>query len=231
MRTKQAYFDKIENKFKAKKHKRKFVIGLVALFLIIGIIFVYIAVVINPIIISIGEAKVKSLATKAVNSAVAEVLFDNYTYDDIITIKFNETGDISHISANSLVINKLSRDLASTSQTKLDIIGEQGISIPMGTLLGIPIIHGRGPDIRLKLNPIGSITCTFTSNFTQAGINQTNHKIYVNITSNLTVVLPVSSKQVSSTTQILICESVIIGKVPDTYLHSDSLENMMDLIP
>ncbi len=222
---------KIEKRLRIKKYKKRALITFVVVLLVVLLIFAYILFVVNPIIISVGEAKVKSLATKAVNSAVGEVLFDNYTYDDIISISTDQNGDISHIRANSLTINRLSRDLTSTSQTKLDIIGEQGITIPLGTLLGIPIMLGRGPNIRLKLNPIGSITCTFSSQFTQAGINQTNHKIYVNIISNLTVVLPVSSKQVSNTSQILICESVIVGKVPDTYLNSDTLENMMDLIP
>lgn len=220
-----------KKRYKKTSKKRKFIIAVaVILLMFFGVLF-YINFVINPIIISISEARVKSLSTKAINSAVSEVLFDNYTYDDIITIKTTDTGEISFIQANSLAINKLSRELASVSQTKLDIIGEQGIGIPIGTLLGIPIFMGKGPEIRLKLNPIGSIACTFSSYFTQAGINQTNHKIYVNISSNVNVVLPVSAKQVTNTSQILICESVIVGKVPEVYLNSDSLDTMLDLIP
>ena len=227
----QTLFEKYNKKYRSRrKRNTTLILFFIIIFLIVGILC-YINFIVNPIILSIGEAKVKSLATKAVNSAVSEVLFDNYTYDDIITIKSNEQGEITLIQANSLIINKLSRDLASVSQTKLDIIGEQGIGIQLGTLLGIPIFMGKGPEIRLKLNPIGSISCTFSSYFTQAGINQTNHKIYVNINSNLSVVLPITSKQVNNNSQILICESVLVGKVPDVYLNSNSLDNMLDLIP
>lgn len=211
--------------------KRKFWCFLLALLAIIIIFFAYLVRVVNPIIISIGEAKVKSLATKAINMAVTEVLCEGYTYDDIIDIKFTNSGDIAYMQAKSLVVNKLSRDLVSTSQSKLDIIGEQGISIPLGSLSGVPLFMGRGPELRLKLFPIGAISCNFKSVFSQAGINQTNHRIYVNINSNVTVILPISSRQVSTTTQLLICESVIVGEVPDTYLHSASLDEMMNLIP
>ena len=217
---------------KPKWHKkRKVWCFLIALITIILIFFVYLIRVVNPIIISIGEAKVKSLATKAINMAVTEVLCEGYTYDDIIDIKFTNSGDIAYMQAKSLIVNKLSRDLVSTSQSKLDIIGEQGISIPLGSLSGVPLFMGRGPELRLKLFPIGAISCNFKSVFSQAGINQTNHRIYVNISSNVTVVLPISSRQVSTTTQLLICESVIVGKVPDTYLHSANLDEMMNLIP
>ena len=227
----QNYSEKLCSKKPKWHNKRRFWCFFIALITIILIFFVYLIRVVNPIIISLGEAKVKSLATKAINMAVTEVLCEGYTYDDIIDIKFTNSGDIAYMQAKSLIINKLSRDLVNTSQSKLDIIGEQGISIPLGSLSGVPLFMGRGPELRLKLFPIGAISCNFKSVFSQAGINQTNHRIYVNISSNVTVILPISSRQVSTTTQLLICESVIVGKVPDTYLHSASLDEMMNLIP
>ena len=218
-------------KRKSWRKKRGFLIFFSVLLLIITIVSWYLIKVINPIIVSIGEAKVKSLATKAINNAVTEILCDGYTYDDIIDIQSDEQGNISFIRAHSLVINKLTRDLVATSQSKLDIIGEQGIGIPIGTLMGIPILMGKGPEIRIKLFPIGAISCSFKSEFTQAGINQTNHKIYVNINSNVSVILPVSARNVQSTSQFLICESIIVGRVPEVYLNSDNLDEMMNLIP
>ena len=213
-------------------HKKKaFFTFFIILIIIVCVVVWYISFVINPIIISIGESKTKSLATKAINTAVTEVLCEGYTYDDIIQIKTDENGHITYIQAHSLIINKLTRDLVSSSQSKLDIIGEQGIGIPIGTLLGIPIFMGKGPEIRIKLFPIGAISCSFSSVFTQAGINQTNHKIYVNVNSSVSVILPIASRQVKNTSQFLICESIIVGEVPEVYLNSNNLDEMMNLIP
>ena len=71
----------------------------------------------------------------------------------------------------------------------------------------------------------------FLSEFVQAGINQTNHKIYVNLTATINVVLPVANKQIVSNTQLLICENIIVGKIPEVYLSSSGIKNLMDLIP
>ncbi len=220
-----------KKKAKLWHRKRGLFTFLCVLIAIVCVAVFYIVRVINPIIVSIGEAKVKSLATKAINTAVTEVLCDGYNYDDIIEIKSDEQGNITYIRAHSLTVNKLTRDLVATSQSKLDIIGEQGIGIPMGTLLGIPIFMGKGPEIRIKLFPIGAISCSFRSEFSQAGINQTNHKIYVNVNSNVSVILPVSARNVQNTSQFLICESIIVGKVPEVYLNSNNLDEMMNLIP
>jgi sporulation protein YunB len=198
--------------------------------LIVFFILLYIIKVVNPIILSVGEAKIKSLATRSINAAVNEVITSGYSYGSLISIIFDNNGDVALIEANAMEINRLAKEIASVSQTRLDLIGEQGVGVPLGSLTGIPIFMGQGPDIRFKLYPIGSITCSFSSQFIGAGVNQTNHKIYVNISSTINVVLPIDNKQISTKTQILIAESIIVGKVPDVYLNS-SLENMLPLIP
>lgn len=215
---------------KSKLKRRLLILVLIVIF-VLTTILLYFNKVVNPIILSITESKVTSLSTKAVNSAVSEVLVENNLYEELVTICTNEAGDVVMIQANSILINKLSRDLARASQTKLETIGTQGISIPMGSFTGMPIFIGRGPEVRLKIMPIGAIQCSFLSEFVQAGINQTNHKIYVNLTSTLNVILPVSNKQIVSNTQLLICENIIVGKIPEVYLSTSGIKNLMDLIP
>ena len=212
------------------RHKKKLLIALVSVLLLIILILLYVAKVVNPIIISVGEAKIKSLATRSINAAVNEVIIMGYSYNSLINITFDNNGDVVLIEANAMEINKLSKEIATTSQTRLDLIGEQGVGIPIGSLSGIPLFMGQGPDIRFKLFPVGSITCTYSSQFITAGVNQTNHKIYADISSTVNVVLPIDNKQINTKTQILIAESIIVGKVPDVYLNS-SLQNMLPLIP
>jgi len=222
----------IRNEFVNKIiNKRKFVAIFVAIIVCVFLILIYFNTIVNPIIISSSEYKVRSLALKAVNSAIAEVVAEAVLYNDLVSTITNADGDIVMIQANSILINKLSKELAKNAIAKLEIIGEQGVEIPIGTFSGLPILVGRGPDVKIKLLPIGSINCQFESKFESAGINQTHHRIYVNIESKVSMILPTERRTVSNTTQVLICESIIIGKVPITYLQSTDLQDMMDLIP
>lgn len=223
----------LNNKELSKKDKIKQKIGLfIAIFLVIIVIAIlYINYIVNPVIISTSEAQVKSLATKAIGSAVYEIVNQNDVYGDLITITKDPDGNVTLIQANGLQINLLTRSLTRLATSNLEKIGEQGIDIPIGTFSGMPILAGRGPNINIKMLPIGSISSSFKSEFTNAGINQTNHRIYVTISSKISVVLPTVNQIVETSTQVLICENIIIGKVPDTYLQSDSLDEMMNLIP
>lgn len=211
--------------------KQKATIAIVVILLVIIGAILYLNFVVNPVVISMSEAKARSLATKAVGGAVYEIISQGDIYSDLISVSKNNNGDVSMIQANSVQINLLTRKLTRLATSNLEQIGEQGIDIPIGTFSGMPILVGRGPSINIKMIPIGAISSSFKSEFTNAGINQTNHRIYVTIKSKVNVVLPTANQTVETSTQVLICENIIIGKIPETYLNSDSLDEMMNLIP
>lgn len=216
---------------KKRKRRKRLIILLSIIFVIVFGAFLYFNYVVNPIILSVSESRVRALASKAVTSAVTEILAKKNTYDELITISTDEEGNIAFVQANAIVINKLTRELSRNSQSKLEIIGSQGISIPIGSFTGIPIFMGRGPEVKIRLLPIGTIQCNFLTEFKNAGINQTIHRIYVNINTVINMVLPIENRRIETTSQLLICESIIIGKVPETYLQATELQDMMDLIP
>lgn len=212
------------------KHKKTVTI-FVVLFIIIFLTFKLLNDVINPIVIESSQAKVKALSQHAINTAVFEVIKDATIYDSLVNIIRNDVGDIVMISSNAIQINALSRDIMENAQKKLEVLGQKGVTIPLGTFTGMPIFVGQGPDIKIRLIPIGAINCTFTSQFVSAGINQTNHRIYLQVSSNVNIILPTASKSFQTTTQMLISENIIIGKIPDTYLYSDEIGDLLNLVP
>lgn len=193
--------------------------------------FMFIKASVNPVIISTVEYESKSLATKAINSAIADVVMNSIVYEDLVNIITDELGNITMIQANSLEINNLTKDLAQSTENKIDEYGKNGVKIPFGTFLGLPLFVGRGPKIALKVTPIGAVHCTFSSQFETAGINQTNHKIYLKVSADVGVVLPITSRRYSMEQQVLISESIIVGQVPEVYLYSDQLDTLLNFVP
>jgi sporulation protein YunB len=186
---------------------------------------------VNPVIISVSEAKVSSLSVKAVNNAIGEVVGDGTVYNDLVSIQQDSDGQVTLIQANAIEINKLSKNLANATQANLENMGTSGIKIPLGSFSGLPVLNGMGPRVNIRLLPVGSINCSFVSEFKSAGINQTHHKIYVNVETKVNLVLPLATKYITTNTQMLICESIIVGKVPEVYLNSNDYENALNLVP
>ena len=219
---------KILGRLKINKKKFTKIIIIVCAVIVVFVVFAY---MVNPVIMDTVALKSKALATRAMNSSIADVVMNSIVYDDLVNIISDEFGNISMIQANSLEINNLSKDLAQTCEQRIEEYGKSGVSIPLGTFTGIPLLVGVGPRIKVKMTPIGSVRCKFMSHFESAGINQTVHKIYVNISANVGVVMPLSSRSFSAEQEVLISESVIVGQVPEVYLYSDTLDTLLNFVP
>ena len=218
--------------FKIKKsRKTRLWISLIVIFLIIALIFIYFAACVNPVIVETSEAKIKSSTSRAVNSAVQTVINGTNVYDDIIEIILDDEGKIKLIQVNSLSVNKLSKEISAVANQNIDLISSQGVTIPLGTLSGIGVFVGIGPDITFRVTAISTIQSKFESEFISAGINQTNHRIYLNLETTVDLIMPTVNKTAIINSHILICEAILVGEIPSTYLNSDSLDEMLNLIP
>ncbi len=196
-----------------------------------GLLLVHFQRNVTRVLISISEATMRASTTVAVNDAVFYTLSDEMRYDDLVTVLRNEAGDIVSFSANPLKINKIARDTASISQSNLKNLSLNGIPIPLGALTGIEALAGLGPSIHFRIIPVSSVSCGFSSVFDSVGINQTKHSIYLNVIADISIVMPSRTKNFAVSTQILVGESVIVGKVPDTFLQSDIFGNKPQLSP
>ena len=214
-----------------KKRKIKRIAITILIVSLVNILLIFFGTNINNVVYSYSESKIRALSIKAVNNAVSELVHNKNIYDNLVNITTDNDGNIVLIQANAIQINMLTKDLIKTSQIKLEKIGADGLNIPIGTFSGITLFSGKGPSINIKLIPVGDVSCNFISEFEDAGINQTIHKLYVTIDTNVNIILPLKNNNVKTTTNILICESVIVGKIPEVYLNSSKLDNLLNLIP
>ncbi len=215
---------------KNRKFKRFKIIFVLICFLTIGTL-IYFQRNVTRVLISISEATIRSITTVAVNDAIYYTLNDAMRYDDLISIERDGDGNVTSITTDSLKINRIARDTAYLSQENLTKMSEAGIMVPLGALTGIEALAGFGQKINIKIIPISNVECRFVSKFRQAGINQTLHSLYLEIVSDISIILPSKSTNLASTIEVLICESVITGKIPDTYLNASLAGSDSALVP
>lgn len=191
----------------------------------------YYMLVLVPIIKTYCSARINSLTEQALNVAVSNVINSTINYDSIMTISYNQSGDINYITANQYMINTITREIIKDAHEQIKTLNEDFLDIPIGTLTGIAIFNGRGPKIKLSASPVGIIGSSFDSTFTNVGINNTLHKIYLNVNARVDMTLPIKKQTINIEQQVLLCESVIVGKVPNVYLNSGTSEKILNLVP
>ena len=203
--------------------------------LIVGIVFAvftcYLQFLVTPLMVETCNASVKVSATKCINFAITEAMNQNLAYDDLINIVTDSSGKISMIQANSVKLNTLSKLINRVTLSQLSSYSESVLQIPLGAFSGISVLAGLGPKVSIEIFPYGDVHCTFLSEFTSAGINQTIHKIYLNVDTKIRVVLPLKTVTVQNEGQVVLCESLIVGQIPEVYLQSGKLNEMLNLVP
>ena len=205
---------------KRSKKRRILIIVLVAVLLFTGIGLLRRNA--RRVVIELSRSTVKSVTAMAVNEAVYEVM-GSVDYGDLIELKESSSGEIMVMQANSLKINMLSRLAALETQKKLDEGGGKVIRVPVGALTGSPVFAGSGYQVEIKIVPVAAVGCEFYSEFESVGINQTRHEIFMNVSVKVDIIMGNSTDTVKEETRVLVSETVIVGKVPDSYFDLGSL--------
>ncbi len=174
-----------------------------------------------PTVVENSDATVRAIGTNAVNLAATSVLNENVTYDELFTVEKDNDGNVAMIQANSPKINSIARQIANLAQANLDALGVQTVDIAFGTFTGLALLTGLGPDVSINIVPIGTAYCDFVSSFVSAGINQTVHKIYIDVYADIDVITPIADQVIQVKAEVLVCENLIVGKIPSTYLEMD----------
>lgn len=215
-----AYYRKRYKNKRFKIGKRFFVC---IIFIALFFVFIFGKIKVDSIIVSVSKAQVDYITSNVVNNVIFQSNTANFDYNGLVDVQRNEQGDIVAITANSFKINYLTRKIAATVQNKLEIDFKKGVDVPIGAFTGIDAFAGLGPKISVKSLKISGVACEFDSEFKSVGINQTLHSIFAVLKINVNIVFSTKMQTVEKSEKLLVTESVMVGKVPDTYLGGNIL--------
>ena len=219
---KRIKFFTFKDKNSLKKNKRFFKIIFI---IVIAIVTSYVVILgINPIIDKQCENIAKVVATKISNEEVSFVM-KNYNYEDLCIASKDQNGNITLISTNVVNVNDISSNIALRIQEALNNKNNSIFYIPIGSFLGSKFLSGRGPNVEMKMTTIGNVETSLKSEFISSGINQTLHKIYLEVVCNVIILTPFNSIEEKIVNQVLIAEAVIVGITPNTYYNLEGLDN------
>ncbi len=184
----------------------------------------------RPAMSALAIARIRAVAARAMNDAILDSMGDEANYTKLIQVR--EDGEhVYMLQANTHKMNILAADCAEAAQERIAQMGDQGISIPLGTITGLSFLSGKGPSIRVSFSPAGSVQSEFRSEFVSSGINQTLYRVNLLLTASVRLVMPGVSETISVQAEAAIAESIIVGAVPEVYTNVASEEDMLNLIP
>ena len=161
----------------------------------------------------------RDAVTLAVAGCVNRIVEENgYGYEDFVTLQKDAGGDLTAITADTMRVNAFSSQLLSEIARSADNEALR-LRIPLGNLFGSDLLMGRGPEIPIDILMLTSSLVRFDNELISTGINQSRHAITLRADVDIDILLPWETIRTTVESDVLIAETVIVGRVPDTYVH------------
>ena len=190
-------------------------------------VYLLLNMVIEPNMESVARIRAEVVVSRTINKALAEQFMEEEN-KDLFTVVNGEDGNMAMVQANSVEINIMLAQLSINLQEAFREMENEYLEVPAGTLLGSKLLSQTGPDVTVTIMPLSVSSMDFRTEFETQGINQTKYKIYIVIGSKVKVMAPFTAETFETSSNVLIAETVILGKVPHSFVQMPE-EDILDV--
>ena len=181
---------------------------------------------------SLAVTRVSNTVNRVVTAAVNDTVSSgDIQYDKLIHFEKDNEGKITALETDMAEFNRIQAQIVSDVLSRMSEVSTTELAIPIGTLSGVTLLAGRGPSLRIRMQFVGSSTARFENEFTEAGINQTKHRIMLTVDVSVSILLPGVKAYTKVSNTFSVAETIIVGTVPDSYVHfNGSYEEAEDYV-
>jgi len=168
------------------------------------------------VICAICSIEARNMANDAIDNAVNEAMLEL----NALSSDYYEVDDENMtIYADTMLINELCSAVSENINDETDALSKIKIEVPLGVALGVDIFSNTGPKAVFSLRQMGESRVDYETSFVSVGINQTNFKVWLDVATEIQMVNPLRTQTLATNRKVMIIDSVIKGKVPDTYFE------------
>ena len=171
-----------------------------------------------------AQTQVKNATSDLINDAIDKQISDGtIQYDRMVYFEKDLEGRITALKTNMSEVNRLKTNLLNLINNEILAMDSDHMGIPVGSLILPEIFAGKGPLIPVQILTIRNSEADFSSEFSQAGINQTLQKLNMQVSVDVSVLVLGNVEDFTISSQVVIAETVIVGQVPQTFLQTGGI--------
>lgn len=175
----------------------------------------------NDAICALAQTQVTNTTSDLINDAIDRQIEDGtIQYDRMVYFEKDLDGRITALKTNMSEVNRLKTNILNLINDEILALSTDDLGVPLGNLFLPEFLSGRGPEIPVQILSIRNSDASFSSNFTQAGINQTLQQINMQVSVDVTVLVLGQTDSFTVSSQVIVAETIIVGDVPNTYFQT-----------
>ncbi len=195
------------------------VVIVLLVFSIVGIILFRIKF--NEPIRELAETQVRNTTSDLINDAIDKQIEDgSIQYDRMIYFEKDLDGRITALKTNMSEVNRLKTDILNLINDEILALSTDDLGVPLGSIFLPELFSGKGPSIPVQILTIRNSDASFSSQFSEAGINQTLQQLNMQVSVDVTILVLGQTHSYTVSSQVVVAETIIVGDVPNTYFQT-----------
>lgn len=169
----------------------------------------------------LAETQIRNATSDLINDAIdMQIETGNIQYDRIVYFEKDLNGRITALKTNMSEVNRLKTDILNLINEEILSLDTTDLGIPIGNLFLPELLAGKGPNIPVNIISIRNSDASFSSEFTEAGINQTLQRLLMEVIVDVSVLVLGQTDSFTVSSQVVVAETIIVGQVPETFLQT-----------
>ena len=115
--------------------------------------------------LALAQAEARTLARQVLSAAADAVIREGVPYNELMIVSTDETGSVRLLQADTAAMNSLSARAVDTAQQYLGNTETHTVQVPLGSVFGLTLLAGAGPEVNVAVLPVGSVSAQFDTEF------------------------------------------------------------------
>lgn len=168
----------------------------------------------KPAFIECSKSYANNMINNVVNKSVTEV-FSDTEFKEFSDIKTGAA--VQTIETDTAKINRLKARLNESIQNNVQNCETETVHVPIGSATHFYFLAGLGPKMPVRIYPVSIVKTDFEEKLVSAGINQVNHRLYLNVSIDVSFAGLAFVETEAIETKVLLTETMIVGDTPQYY--------------
>jgi len=173
----------------------------------------------RPVTAAAGEAQITARITALTEEALRQTEPGLRSYEQLVRFHYDKSGNLAAVSANLDHASRLQTALWEQLEQLSGEIREENLTLPLASLFSLPLPTKLQLSVPVRVESIYSSACRMESELEEVGINQMLHRIWIVIETEVTILIPGGTAEFTAESRLPLAESLILGKVPDSYSY------------
>lgn len=169
------------------------------------------------------KQKATTEASLIIAKSINDEVLPSIDLNNLINTVKSDNEKIDSIYINTYQVNNILAKTTTAISEQINNLDNKeltNLELPLGIIISDVLFYDMGPNINIKIYPVGSVKCDVKSVIEEYGINNSIFRLEIEVKVNFAVVVPLQKDEIEVKTSIPIVVQIIQGEVPRFYFNS-----------